>query len=115
MKQTYTLFANAISPVSCISFTGDYVFPEINKAWDEHQKFQISEITASGRSLELGLDGQCDSPGHNATYCTVSAMDAETNKVLDFKVVNVKEVKNSQGKISLKSCLLDIYCVEKLL
>ena len=104
--------ANTIFPISCISFAGDYVFPEINKVWDEHQKLHISEITASGRRLAHGLDGQCDSPGHNATYSTVSYMDAETYKLLDFKVVNVKEVKNSQGKISLKSCLLGIYCVD---
>ena len=33
--------------------------------------------------LELGIDGQCDSPGHNAT---VTAIDAITNKVVDVVV-----------------------------
>ena len=39
---------------------------------------------------QLNSDGQCDSPGHSATYNTVSAIDAETNKVINFRVVNVK-------------------------
>ena len=40
--------------------------------------------------LESAVDGQCDSPGHSATYNTVSATDAETNKVINFRVVHVK-------------------------
>lgn len=50
------------------------------------------------RPISIGVDGQCDSPGHCATYCSVTSMDVESNKVLDFEVVNVKEVKNSQGE-----------------
>ena len=41
--------------------------------------------------LQLSIDGQCDSPGHNATYCTVSAMDVSTSKILDYKIIDVKE------------------------
>ena len=40
--------------------------------------------------LELALDGQCDSPGHNATYNTVSAIGTTTNKLINFRVVHVK-------------------------
>ena len=43
--------------------------------------------------LELALDGQCDSPGHNATYSTVSAIDTATNKLINFRVVHVKVCK----------------------
>ena len=66
--------------------------------WQEHQQGVVADVIQSGNNLELGIDGQCDSPGHNATYCTVTAMDAKANKIVDLKVVNVKEVKNSQGK-----------------
>ena len=44
-----------------------FVFPEIDAAWRKNQLEQIEEIKSSGRMLELALDGQCDSPGHNAT------------------------------------------------
>ena len=48
------------------------------------------KIKKYGRVLELAVDGQSDSPGHSATYNTVSANDAETNKVINFRVVYVK-------------------------
>ena len=69
---------------------GDFVFPEIDHAWRKEQQAQIAEIKESDREIELAVDGQCDSPGHNATYSTVSAMDVVTNKILNFKVVHVK-------------------------
>ena len=74
----------------------EYVFPEIKKTWKSHQKTVLEEA-AKKPSVSISVDGQCDSPGHNATYSTVTAMDVDTNKILDFEVVNVKEVKNSQG------------------
>ena len=40
--------------------------------------------------LELALDSQCDSPGHNARYNAVSAIDTATNKLISFRVVHVK-------------------------
>lgn len=45
----------------------NYVFPKIDHAWRKTQSEQISEITESGRSLQLAVDGQWDSSGHNAT------------------------------------------------
>ena len=66
------------------------VFPEIDAAWRKNQLQQIEEIKSSGRMLELALDGQCDSPGHNATYNTVSTIDTATNKLINFRVVQVK-------------------------
>ena len=79
-----------ISKTMFYEYRGDFVFPEINHAWGKEQKRQIEEITASGRNLQLAVDGQCDTPGHNATYSTVSAMDSETNKLLNFRIVHVK-------------------------
>ena len=68
----------------------NFVFPEIDLAWNKNQQEQIDEIKHSQRQLELAVDGQCDSPGHNATYSTVSAMDTTTNKILNFKIIHVK-------------------------
>ena len=68
----------------------DSLFPETDSAWQKNQLEQIEEIKSSGRVLELALDGQCDSPGHNAPYNTVSAIDTATNKLINFRVVHVK-------------------------
>ena len=79
---------------------GDYVFPEIDSAWKKHQKEMLREVKVSKKPFELSIDGQCDSPGQNATYCTVSAMDNKTEKIVDFQIVDVKEVKNSQRMVN---------------
>ena len=68
----------------------NFIYPEIDSAWRKNQEEQVAEITKLGKPLRLALDGQCDSPGHNATYNTVTAIDTNTNKVLDFKIVHVK-------------------------
>ena len=60
---------------------GYFIYPEINKAWEKNQEEQFEEIRESGRTL---------SPGHNATYRTVTALDVKTNKVLDLTIVHVK-------------------------
>lgn len=70
------------------------MFPEIDKYWDDHQKHLFQSIEGP---INVAIDGQCDNPGYNATYCTVSAMDLSTENFLQFHVVDVKEVKNSQG------------------
>lgn len=79
-------------------FLGKYVFPEIRSEWKVHQRSVLKEVIARDEPINISVDGQCDSPGHNATYCTVTSMDCESDKVLSFEVVNVKECKNSQGK-----------------
>ena len=66
------------------------VFPVIDAAWRKNQLEQIEDIKSSGRMLELALDGQRDSPGHNATYNTVSVINTVTNKLISFRVVQVK-------------------------
>ena len=44
------------------------MFPEINKAWIQNRKEQYKDVEKSGKPVELGVDGQCDSPGNSATY-----------------------------------------------
>ena len=70
--------------------SGHYVSPEIQQAWGDHQLQLIREVRKADSDLQLSIDGQCDSPGHNATYCTVSAMDVSTSKILDYKIIDVK-------------------------
>ena len=75
---------------------GNFLFPEIDHVYRKQQQCQIDDITESGRSIELAVDGQCDTPGHNSTYSTVSAMECENNKILNFKIVYVKMNLNCQ-------------------
>lgn len=45
----------------------------------------------------LAGDGRCDSPGHNAKYGTYSVMEVTTEKIVDFSLVQVSEVANSNA------------------
>ena len=56
------------------------------QGFGKHPDEQFKKIQEPVRTLSLALNGQCDSPGHNTTYNTVTALDVETNTVLDFKV-----------------------------
>ena len=60
-----------------------------------------------GELLVLAGDGRCYSPAHNAKYSTYSIMHVATEKVLDFSLVQVSEVNNSNcmEKEQLKRCL----------
>ena len=70
-----------------------YLWPVVN-----HRCFlQNRELLQSlrGERLVLAGDGRCDSPGHNAKYSTYSIMHVPTEKILDFSLVQVSEVANS--------------------
>ena len=66
--------------------------------WKLNQSSIVAKLSREGNKIDVGVDGQCDSLGHNATYCTVTAMTIPSNEIIDVEVVNVKEVRNSQGK-----------------
>ena len=40
-------------------------------------------------------DGQCDSPGYSAKYCTYSLMNSATNLILDYKLIQSLETGSS--------------------
>ncbi|KAJ8305050.1 hypothetical protein KUTeg_017393 [Tegillarca granosa] len=43
-----------------------YIVPSINSVWQLHQQLYIDTIKEEGRSLKLGGDARCCSPGHTA-------------------------------------------------
>ena len=104
IKFATLLKLNFFSRTTYYHHAGNFVYLEINHAWVKKQALQCEEIENSGRRLSLALDRQCDSPGHNASYCTVSSMDTQTNKILHFKVVDVTVSKNVLFVFSLCSC-----------
>lgn len=59
-----------------------YLFPVVNEFWHKEQNSVFAEL--NGRDLWLAGDGRCDSPGHNAKYCTYTMIDQETDNVVDF-------------------------------
>ena len=72
-----------------------YVFPVVKRTWEEQQAEIFSDLKTKETRVVLAGDGRCDSPGHCAKYCTYTLLDVESQKVVDFKVVAVTEVVNS--------------------
>ena len=72
-----------------------YVFPVVKTMWKEQQAEVCSGLKLKESAVVLAGDGRCDSPGHCAKYCTYTLLDVESKKVVDFKVVAVTEVANS--------------------
>ena len=51
-----------------------YFFPVVNKTWKEERSSVLDEVKSNGPDNLIG-DGRCDSPGHNAKYCTLHKDD----------------------------------------
>ena len=83
----------------------NYLFSIVNKKFADHQVDVFNEV----RNTEVvaGGDGRCDSPGHSAKYGTYSIVDTASSNILDFSLVQVTEVKNSNAMEleDLKRCL----------
>lgn len=71
-----------------------FVFPVIEKMWEKEQSTVLSALK-SQEVVELCGDGRCDSPGHSAKYCTYTFLDAQSEKVVDFKVISCTQVSSS--------------------
>lgn len=82
-----------------------YLFPVINEFWHQEQNSVFSEL--GEKDLWLSGDGRCDSPGHNAKYGTYTMIDRQTDKIVDFHVVQVTEVNSSNAmeREGFKRCM----------
>ncbi|XP_052260140.1 uncharacterized protein LOC127864520 [Dreissena polymorpha] len=62
-----------------------YILPAVDNVWKKTQA-RLFEMR-TGKSLRLGGDARCCSPGHTAKYGSYTLMDLETNHVLDVQLV----------------------------
>ena len=88
-----TLKLNCMS--NCFKLREQFLFPVLKSTWEEEQKTVLNQLKARESGAVLAGDGRCDSPGHSAKYCTYTFLDVESKKVVDFNVVAVTEVANS--------------------
>ena len=72
-----------------------YIFPVVRTTWQQQQQEIFSELKDREGGAVLAGDGRCDSPGHSAKYCTYTFLDVRSQKVIDFNVVSVSQVANS--------------------
>lgn len=67
-----------------------YVVPAALFTWDFQQADLLNQY--EGRTLTVGGDARCDSPGFSAKFGSYTLMDLETGKVVDFQLVQVNMI-----------------------
>jgi hypothetical protein len=77
----------AVSVSSYFSHQRIYLIPVVLQAWEKQQEQLLQ--TLKDHKLVLGGDARCDSPGHSAKYGSYTLMDLDTNRILDFQLVQV--------------------------
>ena len=88
---------NSIGENCYYTLRDKYVFPVIDTHWEKEQTRVINTLKDRVDPVTLAGDGRCDSPGHSAKYGTYTMLDVVSDQVVDFKVVSVCEVKNSNA------------------
>ena len=76
-----------------------FLYPQICRRFSSMRKSLIEQI--KGKVLILAGDGQFDSPGHCAKYCTYSILDTATGKLVDFFVIQKGQY---QGELEKQAC-----------
>ena len=84
-----------------------WLFPVIVRMYNTQKSLIISKLKALGSKLTVCGDGQFDSPGFSAKYCTYSVMNCLTNELLEFIVIQRGQC---TGELERPACelLLDI-------
>lgn len=99
-----------------------YIGPVICNVWEKEKK-NVKELKNGSNKIWLGGDGQFDSPGFCAKYCTYSIMDAQTGKIIGFKLVQKLMVQGDLERyacgsllnelVSDENCKIDIFLTER--
>ena len=73
------------------------LIPIVSEAWLHERDTTVTELKDAGVPLCLAGDGRYDSPGYNAKYMTYSFIDSDSNKIVDFELVQVNQTGTSQA------------------
>ncbi|XP_077867910.1 uncharacterized protein LOC100376482 [Saccoglossus kowalevskii] len=65
------------------------------EVWGNMRGKYIDDALQNGRSLCIGGDGRCDTPGHSAKFGSYSVMDLDNGTMIDIQLVQSNEVKSS--------------------
>ncbi|XP_053550664.1 uncharacterized protein LOC128642041 isoform X1 [Bombina bombina] len=83
----------AISKQTYYKIQKKYLFPTIHKHWIDDRERNVNRM--QDRAITLCGDGQCESPGYGTKNCTYTMIEEESQKIIDFNVVQVAEASSS--------------------
>lgn len=87
-----------------------FVFPSIE---DMFYKMQSDLSREVGDRISISVDGNYDSPGFTAEYCTVSAIEQETKQVVAFATIQKSETDNISARMELEGVKRVLNQIEK--
>lgn len=70
------------------------VRPTIRMYYNNQSQRILNQISNENRQVHLSIDVQYDSPKQNAFYCTVTAIEALSKKIIGFATVSRNEITN---------------------
>ena len=79
----------SISERTFYRHTSSYVNPVMIQKWRANQRSLLERLSESERGLVLAGDGRCDSPGNCVKFSSFTFIEEETNRVVDFQLVQV--------------------------
>lgn len=87
------------------TYLNKFIYGGIDYCWLE-EKDKIKQKLQKNPVYLVG-DGQCDSPGFSAKYCTYTVMEMESELILDFETVQVSQTTSSVAmeKMAFQICL----------
>ena len=84
------LNCSAISRQSYFRHQRDFLQLAVHNVWDQLQQSLLAQFIMNERGLILSGDGRADSPGHSAKFGSYTVIELTCNKVIDFKLVQVR-------------------------
>ena len=80
--------------------------PSIQRVWNRQQQSLFDNIISRNHHLILAGDGRSDSPGHSAKYGSYTVIDMTLNKVVDFRLVQVNHISQTDYEQQSLWCYL---------
>ena len=90
------------------------LIPPLYKSGKTHQQHLLGSLGGQENGLVLAGDGRCDSPGYSAKFGSYTLLEQQTNRVLDFEVVQVSSPPLPRPHISPQPslfCLVFVHVV----
>jgi len=89
----------------------------------KRKRKNVDKLKNGSNKIWLAGDGQFDSPGFCAKYCTYSMMDVQTGKIIGFKLVQKFMVQGDLERyacgsllnelINEDNCKIDIFLIDR--
>ena len=90
LRMFHILKCATITPNTLFRHQSQILQPAVKKVWEKEQLLLMNTIRKEKRNLFLSGDGRCDSPGHSAKFGSYTIIDIFSDKVVDFKLVQVR-------------------------